>query len=400
MASKLASTAAAAASSAATMAKSVSSTAIPFAPSVAKTALPHRATPPPFIPRDTFPVSQQIVRSYFLGHHHSTLEKMRRTISTVSLVIEVRDLRVPITSWNPLLERTLSATNSSPDRSRIIVYTKRDLVPADAATRSQIKLLERFHKEGNHAAATVFLGVGQDPKPVLDAVRQVNRDQLTPSFTGMRALVVGMPNAGKSTLLNRLRARGMGRHVAKAAKTGAQPGVTRKMGTPVRIVAGEEDGDEGVYVVDTPGVFVPYVSDPISMLKLALVGCVKDGLVPGTVVADYLLYVLNRTDPKLYGKYCGPTNDVEEFLEGVARRTGKLLKGGVLGIDRAADWIVQEFRGGGLGRVMLDEISEESLGEAVRLAREPVLSMNQAVKKEKTERKARGEAKWAAMQGG
>jgi ribosome biogenesis GTPase A len=325
---------------------------------------------------------------------------MRRTISTVSLIIEVRDCRIPITSWNPLLERTLSATNS-PDRSRIIVYTKRDLVPDDRATKSSIRLLEKFHKESNHSAATVFLGAGQDPKPVLEAVRQVSRDQVTPSFAGLRALVVGMPNAGKSTLLNRLRARGIGRHVAKAARTGAQPGVTRKMGTPVRIVAGdEEDGEGGVYVVDTPGVFVPYVSDPVSMLKLALVGCVKDGLVPGTVVADYLLYVLNRRDPALYAKYCAPTNDVEEFLEGVARRTGKLLKGGVLGIDRAADWIVQEWRGGHLGRFCLDEVSEESLAAAVRLAREPVLSMNQAVKKEKVERKARGEAKWAAMQGG
>lgn len=394
MASKAISSAASAASSAAALAKA---------------ALPHTAVPPPFVPRDSFPVSQQIVRSYFLGHHHSTLEKMRRTISTVSLIIEVRDCRVPITSWNPLLERTLSATNS-PDRSRIIVYTKRDLVPDDRATRAGLRLLERFHRDSNHAAATVFLGAGQDPKPVLDAVKRAARDQPNPSFAGLRALVVGMPNAGKSTLLNRLRTRGMGRHVAKAARTGAQPGVTRKMGTPVRIVGGsssseveDEDGgtpDGGVYVVDTPGVFVPYVSDPVSMLKLALVGCVKDGLVPVTVVADYLLYVLNRADPALYAKYCAPTNDVDEFLAGVARRTGKLLKGGVLGIDRAADWIVQEWRGGRLGRVCLDDVGEESLAAAARLARDPVLSMNQAVKREKAERKARGEAKWAAMQGG
>lgn len=378
---------------------SAASAAATAATSSAKSALAYTAVPPPFTPRDSFPVSSQIVRSYFLGHHHSTLEKMRRTVSTVSLVIEVRDARIPITSWNPLLEKTLSATNS-PDRSRIIVYTKRDLIPDDRATRAQTRLLSQFHRASNHAAGVVFLGAGQDPKPVLEAVRQVVRDQPAPSFTGLRALVVGMPNAGKSTLLNRLRARGMGRHVAKAARTGAQPGVTRKMGTPVRIVDGASEGDGGVYVVDTPGVFVPYVSDPISMLKLALVGCVKDGLVPATVVADYLLFALNRTDPGLYAKYCPPTNDVDEFLAGVARRTGKLLKGGVLGIDRAADWIVQEWRGGNLGRFCLDDVSEDSLREAARLAREPVLSMNQAVKQEKVERKARGEAKWAAMQGG
>jgi ribosome biogenesis GTPase A len=323
---------------------------------------------------------------------------MRRTLSTVSLIIECRDFRVPITSWNPLLERTLSASNS-PDRSRIIVYTKRDLAPDDPATRAAARLIERFHLRSNHAAAVVFLGAGQDPKPVLEAVKRVSRDQLGPSLTGTRALVVGMPNAGKSTLLNRLRTRGMGRHVAKAARTGAQPGVTRKLGTPVRIVDGDGEGDEGVYVVDTPGVFVPYVSDPMSMLKLALVGCVKDGLVPAAVVADYLLFVLNRRDPGLYAKFGGPTNDVDEFLAGVARRTGKLVKGGVPSLDRAADWIVQEWRRGGMGRFCLDEVSEEALDGAVRAAREPTLSMNQAVKLEKVERKARSEARWAAQQG-
>jgi ribosome biogenesis GTPase A len=197
----------------------------------------------------------------------------------------------------------------------------------------------------------------------------------------------------------------MGKHVAKAAKTGAEPGVTRKLGTPVRIVEPDlSTGDEGVYVVDTPGVFIPYVSDPISMLKLALVGCVKDGLVPSVLVADYLLYQLNLRDPGLYvskGYTRGPTNSVEEWLDGIARRTGKLGKGGEPQLDQAADWVVQKWRsGGGLGRFVLDEVTEETLEEAVRRAKEPALSMNQAVKREKEERKARSAARWLAQQGG
>lgn len=357
---------------------------------------------------------------------------MRQVLTNVGLIIECRDFRIPVSSWNPLLEQSLAAGDNR--RARIIVYTKRDLAPESQQPRGGgrgrgrdalssclhrqnagevIRYLKTFHgasAHSSHAQAVLFLGTGQTHsqslRPLLDAIKTVARN--ADSLTGLRAMVVGMPNAGKSTLLNRLRARGM--NLGKAAKTGAEPGVTRKLGTPVRIIPGEDDGDpahlgmgEGVFVVDTPGVFVPYVSEPEAMLKLCLVGCVKDGLVSATTIADYLLYHLNLAGSTVYVERFGldgPTNDVHVFLRAAARRTGKLKRGNAESLEGAADWVVQEWRKGALGRFLLDEVTPDSLVAALEAAKVPSLSMNQARRKEKEERKVRNESKRLGLGGG
>lgn len=201
-----------------------------------------------------------------------------------------------------------------------------------------------------------------------------------------------MPNVGKSSLLNALRMEGTQRK--KAAQTGAQPGVTRSIASGVKIVdRNAETGVENVYLVDTPGVFVPFVGDSESMLKLALCGSVKDTIVPPVSLCDYLLYCMNKQEggQKLYEQYCPPTNDVQVFLEGVCRKTGRLQKGGTPEIEAAALWIIQRWRQGALGHFVLDEVSERGLEEDV--GREGELSYSQAKKLAKDAQRAKGKAR-------
>lgn len=206
---------------------------------------------------------------------------------------------------------------------------------------------------------------------------------MSDSLTGSRMMVIGMPNVGKSSLLNALRKLGQGGQ--KAARTGAQPGITRKIASSVKI-SEEEDGSGKVYLVDTPGVFMPYVPDAEGVLKLALCGCVKDTIIDPATVADYLLYHLNLNDPESYSKFSRPTNDVETFLSGVARKTGRIQRGGLLDIQAAALWIVQRWRLGHLGRFLLDEVTDDGLERRKREIDAIGRTLYQAKKEEKRQR--------------
>ena len=428
---------------------------------------------PNFYPRTVYEAPKGTLKSYFIGHHRTALVNMRVKLASVGLVIECRDLRVPLSSSNPLLEATLMrtrvakkyrrASKDSPDESnkkeaadqaqdddttlpglsghlrpaaernpllsvgatdnrrmRIIVYTKRDLIQCEksqfAPTAADFARLAAMD-EGN-ADAIIFLGnhsasedapqwqkkSGGELKTLMKALRQAAQAHGERSLTPLYALVVGMPNSGKSTLLNRLRAEGMtdASRRSNASRTGSEAGVTRKLGTPVRVledtskvIGGPNDTGEayaggenaGLLIIDTPGVFMPYVPEAETMIKLALVGTVREGMVLPTALADYLLFQLNKRDPRLYMTPFNmrePTEDTNVLLDEVAQRIGKLGKNGVPDHEAAAQHLISAFRHGKLGNFCLDDLSPTAVDEALTMLQKgPPLSLNQAKKREK-----------------
>lgn len=337
-----------------------------------------------FKARTAFPPLDSLTKSYFLGHHRAGLTKMNSMLSQIDLIIECRDYRVPLTSRNPLFEQSLAG------RERLVVYTKRDLGSNNKKEDAEREnIIRRWHQPSK----VLFSDHKEkrDVRRVLEFAKEHSKDSTV--LTGSRMMIVGMPNVGKSSLLNALRREGVGK--GKAAHTGAQPGITRKISTSVKIVEGSESM-EGVYLLDTPGVFIPYVPDAEAMLKLALCGSVKDTIIPPTSLADYLLYQINLVDPSLYKEYSEPTNDAMGLLNAVATKTGRLQKGGEPDTEAAALWMIQRWRNGHLGRFLLDEVTEDALRRKIMDDMGMPSSMNQARKADKEVRRQRSKARHMA----
>ncbi|MDD2420622.1 MAG: ribosome biogenesis GTPase YlqF [Heliobacteriaceae bacterium] len=278
---------------------------------------------------------------WFPGHMAKARKQITADLAKVDLAFELLDARIPLSSRNPELDAILGT------KPRVILLNKADL--ADVATTGAF--VAYFGRLGT-TALPVNAVSGTGVKALYRAVASVGeplvrrwqkRGMRPRSF---RAMVVGIPNVGKSSLINRLAGR-------RRTVTANRPGVT-KGPQWIRI-------EEKIDLLDMPGMLWPKIGDPLTGLKLAATGAVSDLVVQRPVVAGYVLRTLHQLAPGLAGERYGLDLALvppEAWLEVVARRHGFLGAQGLVDTEKAAVQVLADFRGGRLGRYTLDELPQ------------------------------------------
>ncbi|KAJ2033767.1 Mitochondrial GTPase 1 [Coemansia sp. RSA 376] len=316
--------------------------------------------------------SHEAAINWFPGHMAKGLKQMRDQMRTIDLIIETRDARIPLSSINMEFERLVGS------KDRLIVYNKADLAPIEIQRTVQEEMAKRQQR-------AIFTDTNKSVSQILDvAVDIARRDPVKyPQFSIM---VVGMPNVGKSSLINALRRTGVNR--GKAASTGAKPGVTRAVSSKIRVF-----DKPPVYLLDTPGVMMPHIPDTMTAIKVALTGGIKDNIADESVLADYLLFRLNRLDNINYCQTLGierPTDDINELVDMLARKIGALRHGGEIDTDKTLQFFLKAFRQGRFGRVCLDDLDEGAVDDFFKSSLlEPPMSKNQGQKAKRAAQRLR-----------
>ncbi len=281
--------------------------------------------------------------NWYPGHMKKTRELIQANLKAVDVVIEIVDSRIPVSSRNPIINELIG------QKRRIVVLGKADLADA-AATRAWAEV---FRREG-HRVLEMNNQTGENVKKLyrlLDEIqeeRNAERSMTRP----IRMMIVGVPNVGKSSLINRLTAR-------KSAKTGDRPGVTKgKQWVTL---------ENGMQLLDTPGILWPKFEDPEVGLNLAFCGSIKDEILNTQDLGLELIRVLGQRYPeKMQERYRldEVTEDALENMEAIARKRGFLLPGKRIDYERTGRTVIDEFRAGKIGRITLEppvlNASEES----------------------------------------
>ncbi len=296
---------------------------------------------------------------WFPGHMHKARKEMAKVLPATDIIIELLDSRIPFSSENPMLKELRG------DKPCLKVLTKADLSD-ESITEQWVKAL-RTPTIDAMAITTADADTSSVVKASIKQLVTGSKSRVKPFV----AMVVGIPNVGKSTLINQLAGR-------TAAKTGNEPAITKRQ-QPISL------GDNWV-LRDTPGVLWPNVENRHSGYRLAATGAIKDTAMDSADVAIYLLEYIMRTYPQLLSDRYPvslPIEDGVEVLEIIGKSRGCLGGGGLVDFDRAARLVLTEFRAGTIGGITLEtpEMQTKELEE---------VEVQRAKKAEKEERKRGG----------
>lgn len=276
--------------------------------------------------------------NWYPGHMKKTRELLREQLKLVDVVFELLDARIPLSSKNPVIDEVIG------NKPRVVVLNKVDLAN-DRVTKKWID----YYKNQGIKAIPVDTMEGKGLKEVLTEAEYAVKEKMEAlkakgrRTRAIRVMIVGIPNVGKSSIINRLAGK-------KSAKTGDRPGVTTgKQWIRLR---------GNIELLDTPGILWPKFEDQEVALNLAFTGAIRDEIMDVETLALKLTEKLWQMDKeKLVARY-----KVEASLEApidimnkIAKNRGCIISGGEIDYSRVANMILDEFRGGKIGKISLED---------------------------------------------
>lgn len=280
---------------------------------------------------------------WFPGHMTKARRQIEEKLKLIDVAIELLDARLPISSRNPMIDDILK------DKPRLIILNKSDL--ADPAANA--RWMEYFKAEG-HAVLLVDASTGTGVKDIPERVKQLLKEKIDRQLAkgmnprAMRALIVGIPNVGKSTLINRMAGRSI-------AATGDRPGVTK--GQQWIKTGGDLE------LLDTPGILWPKFEDQDVGYRLAITGAIREEILNVEDIAFYAVKYLLRDYGSRFQERFGISelpedmdnpNEIVGVMEAVGRKRGCLISGGRVDLEKASRTLLHELRAGKLGRFTLE----------------------------------------------
>ena len=281
---------------------------------------------------------------WFPGHMAKTKRLIIEHLKAVDVAAELLDARIPLSSANPMVEELLSG------KPRIVILNK-----ADLADPGMTKAWESYYKRKGVAAVSMSCGNEKDKKKFLRLIKEAAGPMLEKwkrrglKTRSARIMILGIPNVGKSTLINFISG-------TAAARTANTPGHTRGKQW-VRL-------SQGLDLLDTPGVLWPKFEDQVAALRLAATGAIAGDVFDADTVVPELMRVLARTAPDALREKYGIEDaaaDSQILLAHAGKRRGCILPGGAIDYARTQTMILNDFRSGKLGRITLDAVPAEEV---------------------------------------
>ncbi len=284
---------------------------------------------------------------WFPGHMTRARRKIEEKLSMIDVVIELLDARIPLASRNPMVDAIVK------EKPRVILLNKADL--ADAETT---RAWERALSGDGRQAIALNSTTGRPMEKIAPVCKALLSDKIEAQIRkGMvprpiRALIVGIPNVGKSTLINTLAGKGI-------AATGDKPGVTKAQQWIKT--------DAGIDLLDTPGILWPKFEDQMVGYLLAITGAIKEEILYLDDIAFYAVKELIRSYPeRLMERYeldelpevdDQDPHPIVEVMEKIGRRRGCVVSGGKVDLTKTASVLLRDLRSGALGRISLERPS-------------------------------------------